>query len=190
LLTGLLHCGHCDARLVARPRGDRRRCYVCASGPGFDGCGRIRTLADPIEELIAEAVFQRVDEGRLADAIKKREGDRGDDVAAELADIEARQGDLATDWADGRLSRAEWLKARDRLEARAEAARRRLATDTKAAALAPYSSPGALRRAWPTLSFDKRRAVVGAVVYRVVCNAARKGLTTFQPERFDIVWRV
>ena len=35
LLTGLARCGSCGARLVARPRDDKRRCYVCASGPGF-----------------------------------------------------------------------------------------------------------------------------------------------------------
>jgi site-specific DNA recombinase len=193
LLTGLLVCGRCgvDAgvKLVARPREDKRRQYVCASGPNFSGCGALTTLAEPVEELIAEAIFVRVDGRRLAAAMKQAEGDRGDRVVAELADVEQRQSDLADDFADGRISRAEWLRARDRLAARAEQARRRLATDTRSAALAPYSTKGALRAAWPELSFDKRRAVVGALVDRIVVNPAVRGRNTFDPTRFDVVWR-
>ena len=42
LLTGgLLRCGLCDTPMFSRPRTDGTRRYVCASGPGFGGCGRM-----------------------------------------------------------------------------------------------------------------------------------------------------
>ena len=48
LLTGgLAVCGLCGANLVARPKADGRRCYVCATDQG--GCGKIRQLAAPLE---------------------------------------------------------------------------------------------------------------------------------------------
>ena len=37
------------ATLVARPRADGTRRYVCARGPGFGGCGRITITAEPVE---------------------------------------------------------------------------------------------------------------------------------------------
>jgi hypothetical protein len=46
-------------KLVARPRSDKRRCYVCARGPGFFGCGEIRALAEPLEQLVIDAVLYR-----------------------------------------------------------------------------------------------------------------------------------
>ncbi|HSC90318.1 MAG TPA: recombinase family protein, partial [Gaiellaceae bacterium] len=45
LLTRLLRCSHCGGTLVARPRDDRTRRYVCASGPGFGGCGKTTIIA-------------------------------------------------------------------------------------------------------------------------------------------------
>ena len=56
VLMGLLRCGLCGANLVGRPRNGRRM-YICASGPGFHGCGKIGRLAEPIEELVTAAVL-------------------------------------------------------------------------------------------------------------------------------------
>ena len=64
-LTGLVYCGKCGARLVARPRDDGERRYFCAKGPGFSGCGGIAILAEPLERLIAEAVLHRLDSPKL-----------------------------------------------------------------------------------------------------------------------------
>ena len=43
LSGGLLRCGLCDAALVARPRADGDRRYVCAKGPALPGCGGSRS---------------------------------------------------------------------------------------------------------------------------------------------------
>ena len=65
LSGGLLRCRPCGAVLVARPRGDGARRYVCAKGPGKPGCGGVAILAEPLEALIAEAVLYRLDTPEL-----------------------------------------------------------------------------------------------------------------------------
>src|SRR6266576_583158 len=71
LLTRLLRCSHCKGTLVARPRDDRSRRYVCASGPGFGGCGKTTVIADPVEQFIAHAVLHRLEAPRLSEARKR-----------------------------------------------------------------------------------------------------------------------
>ena len=61
LLSGLLRCGHCGGKLFSAAREDRRR-YVCKGGADHGGgCGRLTVVAEPVEQLIAEAVLQRLD---------------------------------------------------------------------------------------------------------------------------------
>jgi DNA invertase Pin-like site-specific DNA recombinase len=187
LLTGIACCGLCGVRLVARPRGDKVRTYVCASGPGFEGCGKIRRLAEPVEDLVVAAVWHAVDDEALAEALDRHDDD-GENAAVELADVEGRMATLAETFADGSIGWAEWLAARDRLDQRAVDVRRRLAADTRASALAPFTG-GRLRAAWAGLSFDRRRAVVAAVVDAVVVHPAVRGRNRFDPTRVDIRWR-
>ena len=89
LLTGIVRCGLCDARLVARPRADKKRCYVCSTGPGFSGCGKIRSLAEPLEDLIVAAVL------RAVPAVDLHRSDPVDDQTAAIAKMEGRLVELA-----------------------------------------------------------------------------------------------
>ena len=72
VLSGLLRCGRCGARLFSQARhhaGRTCRRYVCASGPDHGGCGRITVVAEPVEELLVDAVLARLDSPALADAL-------------------------------------------------------------------------------------------------------------------------
>jgi site-specific DNA recombinase len=186
LLTGLATCTLCGGRLVARPRTDRRRCYVCSSGPGFGGCGRIRVLADPLEELVAARVFDVV--GHLD--LSAGRGVDEDLVLAEITAVEGKLDQLATDWADGNLDRRSWLTARARLDARLEELRRQLvAGDDRSSIEAWAGDHGALEAAWSSLRIDQQRAVVAAVVDRVTVGPAVRGRNRFDPNRVTIDWR-
>lgn len=190
LLTGGLgRCGVCGAKLVARPKVDGRRCYVCATGPGFSGCGKIRQLADPLERHVLDRVLWRIDTPELALAMKKAaesesEGDIDDVVLAEQ-----QLAELAALWAAGEMTRPEWLAARRVLETRLEQARESLSRSAGAGAIAPYiGRPGVLGAAWDELDLDRKRAVVAAVVEKVVVGPAVKGRNFFDPERVEIVY--
>jgi hypothetical protein len=162
---------------------------VCARGPGFKGCGKIRALAEPVEDLVAQALIARLDTPALAVALDAHStGDN--DVDAALEAVDARFLELGEMWAAGEIDRAGWTAARRRLEAQREeltaTARRTIVT----AVLEPYSSQaGALRHAWPSLEFGRRRAILDAVVESVTIGPAVKGRNYFDQERVSVRWR-
>jgi site-specific DNA recombinase len=189
LLKGIGRCGLCDAKLVARPRSDKRRCYVCATGPGFSGCGKIRVLAEPLEDLVVDMVLAAIDGPGLARARDTRvsRDDVETNVSTELAEVERRLDELAETFADGQVSRREWLTARQRLEAHRDALSARLA----ASGPSPLAMlAGDVYERWETLSFDQRHAVVAAVVDRVTVGPAVRGRNRFDADRVEVTWRV
>lgn len=194
LLTGFVTCGRCGTRLIAQPRTDRRRSYTCSSGPGRGGCGGIRILAEPLEDLIVEAVFQRLDTPHLSAAVneQEREGEGAEaDATAVMSAAEEKLTGLATDYADDIITRAEWMTARKVVEARLEAARAVLARLRRSEALEDFvGHEGALRTAWPSLSLDRHRAVLAAVMDRVTIGPAIRGVNKFDPARVDVIWRL
>ncbi|MDP9265697.1 MAG: recombinase family protein [Chloroflexota bacterium] len=190
LLTSFIRCARCGSRLHARPRGDKKRCYVCASGPGFNGCGGIRAIAEPLEEFVTRVVLSELDTPKLAAALAKGARASENDDGAGLAEDQAQLSELARDWAARKISRAEWIAAREVIEARLEVARARLGR-ARTSALDRYRGrPGALAKAWPDLDIDQRRAVIGALVERVEVGSAVRGHNYFDPGRVAVVWRV
>jgi DNA invertase Pin-like site-specific DNA recombinase len=190
LLTGgTARCGLCSAPLVARPRDDKRRCYVCARGPGFTGCGKIRSLAEPLEELVLDAVAVALDGPGLAAALDRDRGPAANGTATELADVERRLDDLAEMFAAGEIGRREWITARGRIGQRRDALAARVAAQGRTSALAALDGPGDLAGRLAALGFDQRRAVVAAVVDRVVVGPAVRGRNRFDPDRVTIEWR-
>ncbi|CAN5827158.1 recombinase family protein [soil metagenome] len=195
LLTGLLVCGRpgdgepCGARLVSG-LNNGNRAYICRRAPGFDGCGRLAMVADPLEDLIIEAVLRLSDSPEFAEARARRDAPDDDDGAAEeIMAAQARLAELAGMWAGGEISRAEWMTARKALEAAVEAAQRRVSRRRPTTALDGLDGPGALRAGWPELSLSRQRAVLAAVVDRVVIGPARRGYNKFDSERVDVIWR-
>jgi hypothetical protein len=189
LLSGAIaRCGLCNRPLVARPRSDGRRSYVCASGPGFFGCGKIRSLADPLEDLITQTTLVAVDQGALAQ-LMRREHEQLDAASAdELERLRAKLAGLAQDFATDLISRAEWLAARETLTARADQLERRLASRSSSGALRDLPQP--LAPAWHAVPLHVRRALLTALIESVRVAPAVKGQELFDPTRMSIIWRV
>jgi site-specific DNA recombinase len=176
LLTGLARCGLCGGGLMARPKPDRRRNYLCRD------CGKIGVLADPLEELVIAALLVATDEADLGESRSPRERPERDAVRGQL-------DELADMWARREISRQEWLRARRGLEAQLQGLQRQEARDARKMALDAYQGKGQLRRAWPELDFARRRAVLQAVVDRVRVGPAVRGRNRFDPHRVSIGWR-
>jgi site-specific DNA recombinase len=196
LLTGFLFCGLCGKRLVARPRDDGRRTYVCASGPNFGGCGKIRRLAEPVEDLIREEVIVALDGPGLAAALQAATGeDQAErELLAALRADQERLDELVDAFADGTLSRAELARAKSRVEARMEASRRRLARRTTSSVLASLpSGEKALRAEWEAHEGPDglawRRSLIAAVIERIVLKPCVRGRNRFDPDAVDPKWR-
>jgi DNA invertase Pin-like site-specific DNA recombinase len=192
LLTGFVVCGRCGTRLIAQPRTDRRRSYTCSSGPGRDGCGGVRVVAEGLEDLVVEAVMHRLDGPELAELVRAQLDEDGAEAAArrEVAEAGAKLEELAKAWAADEITKAEWMAARQAVERRLEAAKRAAGRHQRTTALDAFvGQAGALRAAWPELSLARRRAVIAAVVDRISIGPAVRGINRFDPDRVDVVWR-
>lgn len=196
LLTGgLATCDLCEANLVARPKSDGRRCYVCASDSQFGGCGKIRILADDFEEAVAEMVFLALDDPSFTKALKDSERASGPDQSKLLDDIdgdEQRLEELALMFADGDVSKSNYLKAQERIQNRLDGFRRQLAELSGRNTLqALQGGTEQLRRDWKDMSVDAKRAIVSAALIRIPVGPAIKGQNFFNPARLgEPVWVV
>lgn len=200
LLTGgLAVCGHCGVRLVARPKADGRRCYVCATDQG--GCGKIRALAAELEEHVASEVSRRASErGELGDGepATPRDSD-AESLRAQLAADESALEDLARDrYVTRSITEAEFRAARDPLAERVAATQAAIASTARRS-----------RRSWRDPDFWQRREPwdaepgtdpdpdaleawrewVAEDVERVVVGPAVRGRNRFDPGRVTIEWR-
>ncbi len=189
LLTGFLRCGRCGVRLAARPnihREQRSRTYVCANDPAKGGCGRLRIVAGPLEQLVTEAV-----RAQLATDVVRGDGrDRDeDDLVGLIAADEAALEQWALDHVDGTITRGQFLAATQRLEARIAAHRRRLARVNRREILAAYAGRILDSDEWDALSFDRRRALIGELVDTITIGPATPGLGRFDEARVTIGWR-
>ncbi|HYB34576.1 MAG TPA: recombinase family protein, partial [Mycobacterium sp.] len=97
LLSGMLRCGRCGNRLYSQARhvnpNNRVRRYVCLKGPDHGGCGRLTVVAEPVEQLLTDAVLARLDSPHLAQVLAGKSSPDAD-VAALAAQVEADQSRL------------------------------------------------------------------------------------------------
>jgi hypothetical protein len=110
LLSGLLRCSRCGGKMFAAYRPDRRR-YSCMSGPDHQGCGKMAISADPVEELITQAVLLRLSSPELARAMAGQAADdqHAADLASRIEQAQAKLNELAEMYAEGSITGPEEL---------------------------------------------------------------------------------
>src|SRR5207249_1486805 len=140
-----------------------------------------------------EAVQFRLDTPELADALAGAARHDADASAAQdsLAADQAQLAELATAYGERQITFPEYIAARKPIEARIEAAKRRVSRLTNSAAIDGYvGDSSALRVAWNDLPLTRQRAIVAAVLDRAIVRPAVRGRTRFDPDRIEPVWRV
>jgi DNA invertase Pin-like site-specific DNA recombinase len=190
LLTGgIALCALCGAPLVARPKSGGKPCYVCATGVNFNGCGKIRQLAAPLEDLVSEAVLQALDSDELREALASVNADDADgELVRTVQQLETDLAELDHDfYVEKLLDRQAWKRVRNELEGRLQQAQRRLSGRARLVATLP--SGDALREAWAANDGEWRRQVVAAALEGVVLGPAIKGQNFFNPDRVSLRWR-
>jgi DNA invertase Pin-like site-specific DNA recombinase len=191
LLARLLRCSHCRTPLYARPRADGSRRYVCASGPGFGGCGKTTVVADSVEAFVVEAVLHRLESPKLTEAMAKPSPDaEGEEWQAEIERTQAQLDELAEMWAAGEITRGEWLKARPPIEKRQTTAKKRLAALNRTTALLPFLADAArVREQWQAMTLTRQQQIVAALLEHVVVGPAVRGRNRFDHSRLTAIWR-
>ncbi|WP_270886530.1 recombinase family protein [Pedococcus sp. 5OH_020] len=193
LLSGLCRCGRCGAKMVTGQSRNRRR-YMCRSGPDFGGCGGTMISAT-VEELVVDAILYRLDTPELAAAIDGRH--RADESSAALSESiaadAAKLEELAEMWAAGELTRPEWRAARQTLDARLIANRRRQVQQAGSTVIAGHmGNASALRAAWGSgdMPLGQQAAIVRALVDHVIIRPGTMGARSIDPSRVEIHWRL
>ena len=191
LSGGLLRCGRCGSPMLARPRGDKVRRYVCARQPGMPNCGKMARLAEPVEDVVKTYVIAALDGADLTQYMyRQSESDEGALIEAIRRDEETLQQLSRDHYADGAISRTEFFAARDALQERLTRNRMRLGNHQQFAVIASVASAGeAIQEQWERRPLEWRRALVAAVIDHVVLQPAVKGRNTFDPELVQPVWR-
>jgi site-specific DNA recombinase len=188
LLTGgLLRCARCGAAMVARPNAESARRYACAKD--FGGCNGTFVMADPLEDLVREAVFAALD-GPTLTMLRQVAPKPDDGLAAEVSTLEERRRDLADAYARGTLSVASFEAADRDIEGRLADVRRRLvARSAESFVAALPSNADAFSAWWEKADLDRRKQLLGLLLERVEIRGAVVGRTKFDPERVSIVWK-
>lgn len=166
-----------------------RPTYRAGKRPGRESVRYLGIAAEPLEAAIVEAVMTAVDGPALRKRLQRPKRKQRSPVVDPAA-LEGELRELADDYGDGRITRAEWMVARAGVEKRLAAAR---ALDEQRidVALAPYIEGASLRESWGGLSPDRQGAILRAVVDRVLIHpSAKRGGPGIDPERVEIVWRV
>ena len=224
LLTGIAHCGHCGQLLTAsrsyRPgaAGQPRkasRAYVCPPPNALNeqrrGCGRIRALAEPVEDHVGAAVLGRLIAPESAAAVAaaiRAEEDRAAKLRQDIAGAKQKLSELASEWAYGGTPSTAIRPIRDSLQRQVrdgERALRQIAllSDTPVHDQAYLTQVTPTRQAaggsvdaetlagwWENASVTRRRALVALLVKRVTVGPVRRrGARSFDPERVKIDWR-
>lgn len=206
LLSGFLVCGKCGTKLVSRKSGKvssskngarRNRTYVCSSSPEQGGCGGMRIVAEPLEGYVALQIVERVDGPELARAVAERRSAPDQGLLAAVETEQAALEQLSRDhYVDRVIGREQFLAASKELQARLEGLRSRLALQERQGGAETWLGKGdVLQATWWAMTFDQRRAVVAAVVDRIVVAPAMRGIGRFDERRVrpelggDIVWR-
>ncbi len=183
LLTGLIHCGTCGARMSSRPRDDHTKRYLCARNrPGH----QLAIVAQPVDDLVAERVLTLLTTSSFREALLGQTGAAASSLAAALAELGSAQSRLrcldddfyvrgALTEGRYRSIRANLEQAIDRLHASVDAATKRR--------IVLHPDPRAL---WASADLQQRRQLVRLVVERVRVMPGRRGVGRFDPSRVRI----
>ena len=189
LLTGLVKCVTCGETMTRSSNNKSVSVWRCRKQPDRRNCGHNLVIAKPIEELVTEAVLQRLEVSALGRPVKKKKSKKADDPEAVLVEVDARLDELAEMFAAGEMTRRQVQVARKSLDDRREVALCRVVADSGTEALAGMTGVEA-REAWDAAPLDRQRAVLAAIIDRVAIEPAQRQGQRFDPNRLDIEWAV
>lgn len=186
LLSGMVYCGQCGNKLsVRKVRG--KRVYYCSPVAPGGGCNKISRAAEPLEELITEAIFRAAE----SDLFKRLAAQEEDDPTAQLYEQLARDQGLLDRLEDKvaqeLISVPTYKRNRAAIERRMEDTRNWI--NRKRGRQVITLVPRNLREVWPDLSMDRRRSIVKALLVKVTVLPQQGGSRTFHPDKIVATWR-
>jgi site-specific DNA recombinase len=186
LLTGLIRCGRCGEAMRGHPNQGKRS-YACLTEGG--GCGKLRIIAEPTEQVIAEAIFSAIDGGAVNRALAAASADdAGAEMVEQIAADRAGLDQLARDhYVDRSITREEFFAAREELSLRIAASEAKLSRNADTAVLAGVTSGAVARAAWAEHETRWRRELLATLIDRIDVQPSR--VFRFDPDRLGVIWK-
>jgi hypothetical protein len=141
---------------------------------------------------VVEAVLDRLDSPELPRALNGNASadPAGSEWQAEVERGQEQLNELAELWANREITRGEWVKAREPIEKRLDAAKRRLAAINRTTELTPHlGNAEELRNHLAEMTLTRQRQIVAALLQHVVVGPGRRGYNRFDRSRLTPVWR-
>jgi hypothetical protein len=191
LLTGLIYCARCGRPAYGRKgrvyAGHRQPdAYGCHGLREEGGCGGVRRKMADVDGLITEALFVAVESPAWNQLADRPAADPSRALYEALAHDQGLLDRLEDKLAEELIRPETAKRKRAEIERRMEGARAKLAQlgDSRVAAQVPRN----LRDVWPSLSLDRRRAILAAVIERIEVHPQGSG-QRFDPDAIKVTWR-
>lgn len=193
LLSGLLKCGKCGAKLVALDAKGARagamyRCPSSGARSDVKSCGALSVLMKYADPTVRNDVLTAIESPELTERLHKRE-EVDPAVVAQIERDEQELIDIAKDKADGLLSRAEWLAQRESVITRLEDNKRRVSAATNTDALTLLDGDDDIETRWERLNLAQKRAVISEVFSEIVVMPTPYRGAKFTPDRIKSTFR-
>jgi site-specific DNA recombinase len=194
LLTGIIFCGVCKAKLRTTRYGPHRVLYYRCPSRSDGGRNCVARKAGDVDRLILRAIFQAVEKGDAWNQVAA--GRPAEDptrphyevlarLTAELDTLDAMvaEAELA-ERLGGKPSPSAATLRRKVTEREAERDRHQEAVNRLTAGRVTASIPRNLRSVWKGLSLDRQRAIVAALIERIEVYPQGQGI--FDPDAIKV----
>jgi site-specific DNA recombinase len=192
LLIGYIYCGNpdCGKKLVATRDNRGKRVYACVKNSYRQGCNSIKRLADPIDQMVTEAIIATLED---ADdfTIAVPEGDDFTALYAEKKRLEEQQAQLAIDhYRLNLIDRVPYLAANEALASDIAAIKRKLDRATTHRHVKELPVGEVAQEEWDAHADDLawRRELVGMLIDKIIVKPMQTRYLPVHPDfgsRFD-----
>lgn len=180
LLTGLVVCRDCGARMMGHLR-DGRREYRAGMSHLEAGCGR--RIAGQLDDFVVAQVLRL-----LGTHLSYFLPHVVEDIPEDPSTYQAKIEELANDYyVRGTMAKSTFERTMEALEAAREAAHESVLRAAAASPLTTLHDVDDIERAWSHLTFDQQRAVLVAVVESIEVGRAVRGRNRFDPTRVRLL---
>lgn len=176
LLKGFAFCGNCSNELNSYSKQNRNgtyspsfRCRTDDLERGKIGCGRISRRMEPLEHLITEAVFYRLDTEGLATLAAQAQGDnlRLRDLLDRQRQQEARLQEIVEHYSAGRIDFDEYRALKTSAQAELLAINQQLERAASGSTLGRLPIGQNLREAWSMADLPWKRQLLDLLIERI-----------------------
>lgn len=182
LLTGLVRCGLCGMKMYGRVDNRTKAYHYACPSVTTGGCGKVAVNGAQLDVLITDHVLSYL--ANVEVKCERRAWPRETDLAVK----EAKIRELLDAYHADALSKEDAFPIVAQLRTEVGALKRDRSAWHRLQERGQRQSVGVVDQ-WPTLSLDRRGAVIGSVIHTVAINARTIKQYRFDPQRVEIIHR-